>query len=459
MIERTESAYLLSWAERTDRKPLIIRGARQVGKTFLVRELGKRFPVFIEYNFDETPLKESLFAGELEKVISYIEADSGKRVIPGKTLLFLDEVQAAPAVLPQLRYFHEKLPGLHVIAAGSLLEFLLMDHEFSMPVGRVEYLFLGPISFKEYLGASEDPGLADVLDSFELQDRLPDALHERLLHHLQHYCVIGGMPEAAASWMEHRDILGIGRIQSGILRTYADDFGKYGKRIDPELLRQLLMRLPLSVGKKFKYVNVDVNQPPAKILNGLKALESAGIVSLIYHSDGNGVPLGAKISTKKFKPLFLDIGLYSSSLSLRLSDIGHIEDLMQVNRGALAEQFIGQHLMSLRNPWDKPELYYWQRDRKGASAELDYLFSIGPKVIPVEVKAGKTGTIRSLHTFMALKNASLGVRFYRGQPSIDPVSTTIQEIGAARYTMISLPLYMVGETVRIIDAFPASHLQ
>ncbi len=428
-----------------------MRGARQVGKTELVRCLGRDFESYIEFNFDEFPQKADLFkSGDIEQIVPLIEADSGVRIIPGNTLIFFDEVQNAPLILPMLRYFYEKLPHVHVIAAGSLLEFLLSDHDFSMPVGRVEYHFIGPLTFEEFLSGAGENMLVDFLHNYNMKNGIPESLHQKYMTFLKYYFLIGGMPEAVQSWIETKDIMEVQRIHASILQTYEDDFAKYKKRINPDHLRLVMRRVPLIVGKKLRYVSIERNIAPSAIASAVRALSNARIITQVFHSDGNGLPLGAEKSEKKYKPLFIDIGLYSTSLNLRLTDVYLMDNMELINRGALCEQFIGQHLLYSGSPWMKPELFYWHREKKGSSSEVDFLVPYGQDVIPVEVKAGKTGSLRSLHAFSALKKTKTALRFNGDTPSVTNVKTTVEHLGKADYKLVSLPLYMVEQFRRMI---------
>ena len=377
--------------------------------------------------------------------------DAGQKFEDGKTLLFFDEVQAAQAVLPMLRYFYEKRPNLHVIAAGSLLEFLLADHTFSMPVGRIRYCFLEPLTFEEFLRGLGQEHLVEFVETFAFPQTIPDPIHEKLMYFVQLYCLVGGMPEACARWLETEDFSAIQQVHAEILQTYQDDFSKYRKRIDPELLRTVMGSVPRLIGGKIRYNQLSRTTTPNHLRMALQALDAAGVTSQIYHTSGNGVPLGAEVDPKKFKALFLDVGLLATSLSLRLVDFHTTEDLLLVNRGACAEQYVGQQLLANGPSWIKPELFYWHREKRGSNAEVDYITHEGQHVIPVEVKAGKTGSLRSLHTFMASKAYKTAVRFNTDTPSLTEVSTEINQVGQADYRLLSLPLYMTGQLSRPLE--------
>lgn len=447
---------LNEWKSRTDRKPLIIRGARQVGKTWLVRKFAKtNFENFIEINFDKTPNKTQLFKSRnIEKCLQLLEIDTDTEIIFGRTLIFFDEIQAGAEVLPLLRYFFEERPDIYIIAAGSLLDFLLAEHDFSMPVGRVEYLHLGPMNFDEFLVGLGQKRLSRFLTNFTLEDSIPEPIHDNLMYYVQLFWVIGGMPAAVKRYGADRNMTAVGREHESILQTYEDDFSKYRKRISPQRLRKVFRRLPSIIGKKLKYVNIDPNEKSRDLASTLHLLELARIYYPIKHSAGNGVPLGAEAKDRDFKPLFLDTGLVATSLGLNLADL-QIKELLMINNGAMAEQFIGQHLLYRQQSYKRPGLYYWNREKKSSQAEVDYLISSGSRVVPVEVKAGKTGSLKSLQVFISEKKAPLAVRFNSMVPSFFETQTSIAGKDNVGYSLISLPLYLVCQLERLLEAAPS----
>ncbi|MEA3543721.1 MAG: ATP-binding protein [Thermodesulfobacteriota bacterium] len=446
---------LNDWHARPSRKPLIVRGARQIGKTWLVREFAKRFDNLVEINFDRNPEKGQLFIGrDIHKGLEFLEIDCDTEIIPGKTLLFLDEIQAVPEMLPLLRYFHEEVADLHVIAAGSLLEFLLSDHDFSMPVGRVEYLHLGPMQMEEFLMALGQDKLAEYLNDYQLDDPIPESIHKTLLHYLKLFWIIGGMPAAVRWYVKTTKLAETIREHSAILQTYEDDFNKYRKRIYPQRLRTVFRRIPAIIGNKLKYVNLDPNERSRDLADSLHLLEMARVIYLVKHSSGNGIPLGAEVKERIFKPLFLDIGLVSTSLGLNLPELETGDNLMMVNNGALAEQYIGQHLLYARPSYEKPQLFYWNREQKNSSAEIDYLIAYTNNVVPIEVKAGKTGTLKSLQVFVAEKKTPIALRFNALPPSTSWQQSAITEKEKVTYKFISLPLYLAGQTRRLLGQPP-----
>lgn len=438
---RSALEYITKWHRKEHRKPLIIRGARQVGKSYLVREFARRESLsLLEINFEKNPEVAEFFdKRSIKKTCEFLEIQYKTRLEPEKTVLFLDEIQAAPQVIPVLRYFYEEKPELCIIAAGSLLEFVLKDHAFSMPVGRVEYLHLGPMTFEEFLEAGGEAELKKFIGEFHLGETVPLPLHQRLIEQVRIYCVTGGMPEAIKiflgnSWEECET------VKKNILSTYEDDFSKYRNRIPHSRLRKVFQKMPRLIGEKIKYVNIDPLERAKDLSLALDLLCMARVGHRVYHSSSNGVPLGAEINQKFFKLLFLDVGLISSVCGLNLLDFEKTKDLNFVNGGNLAEQFVGQHLLYDLPLYQTPELYYWAREKKNASAEIDYVVAAGSQVIPVEVKSGKTGSLRSLHLFLKEKGLSLGIRFHSEPPTV---------LREGDYVLISLPFYLVGQWRRL----------
>lgn len=356
----------------------------------------------------------------------------------------MDEIQAAPSVLASLRYFYEELPQLHIMCAGSLLEFALEHIDFSMPVGRIEYMYLGPMNFEEFLAAVDEQPLVDFLNQYQLGDEYPHSIHTKLMSLLKIYCVTGGMPEAVMKYVTQQDFLAIDRIKRSILETYQDDFSKYCKNKEENRIRDVFEKIPLFIGKKIKYSEINPSFKSTLILSALKKLNLSKVIHLVYHSASNGVPLGAEINEKIFKPLFLDVGLLAKQVNLSLLDFNDVIELNLVNRGIISEQFIGQHLLFTHPSFEPPHVYYWQREKKSSQAEVDYVISQGQNIIPIEVKAGKTGTLRSLHTFMQEKKLPIGVRFYSEQYQL------VQHNKEHSYAVLSLPLYMVQQLPRLM---------
>lgn len=451
-MKRKELTTLNEWLYDPQRKPLIIRGARQVGKTWLVRYLAQSSnKQLIELNFERDPKLISLFySNDSHKTLLAIEAALSISINPEQSILFLDEIQAAPQLFAKLRWFAEEMPNLALIAAGSLLEFVLAEHEFSMPVGRVNYLYLEPMSFQEFILAAGQNNLLKFLENYQLTDIIPQIIHERLWELMREYLIVGGMPAAVASWLKTRSLLKVSQIQHDLLASYRDDFAKYKGRISNEILEDTLKTVPKLLGKKFKYSNVNSEVQAIAIKKALNLLCKARICYKVHNSSGNGIPLASETGAKSFKVILLDTGLVSSLLGLSLTDILEPKDLHLINHGGIAEQAAGQLLRTVRLSFQEPLLYYWLREEKTSAAEIDYLIQHKNKIIPIEVKAGSTGTLRSLHLFMGLKGYKKAVRINSDLPSITNVQTTIHTGEKINYELISIPLYLTEQINRLL---------
>ena len=445
--------YLREWKSKPKRKPLVVRGARQVGKSYLIRLFAKEhFKDLVEINFERDQNTSDLFTSKSpDKIIQLLELHFNTNIIPGKTLLFLDEIQAAPNVFATLRYFYEEKPQLHIIAAGSLLEFVLHEHSFSMPVGRIEYLHLGPMQFEEFTLAAGKNKLYNFINNFSPGDSIPASIHNQLMELLKEFFVIGGMPEAVDVYLKRGSLREADEVKQSILSTYKDDFSKYRRKVNHRLIQNLFNKIPLLVGKKFKYVHVDRNERANNIAKSLEMLRLASIAYAVYHSSSIGIPLGAMVDDKKYKVLFLDVGLMSSAAGLNLLDFEQAEDIMLINSGALCEQFVGQHLLYSQQCYKEPELYYWIREKKNTSAEVDYIISEGNLIIPIEVKAGKSGTLKSLHIFLREKHKDFAIRMNSDYPSFFTADTAINDGNNVSYRLLSLPLYLVGQVRRLVN--------
>ena len=332
-MKRAVTKYLQEWKDKPNRKPLVIRGARQTGKTWLVRDFGKNcFYNIVEINFDRNPDIASIFQSPDTKIIlQNLELTLDTEIIPGKTLLFLDEIQNKPKVFSRLRYFYEDLPSLHIIAAGSLLDFMLQEHSFSMPVGRIEYLFMGPMTFEEFLDGIEENKLVQYIQNFDISVDVPEVLHTKLISFVRQYFILGGMPGVIKVFKQsgkYKDAL---QEQNSILQTYLDDFSKYRGRIDPSRLQKVFIAFPKLVGQKVKYVKIDRFEKSVDISRAVKLLTMAGIIYPVTHTDANGLPLGAEENKRDFKALFLDIGLIVGAGS----NIGRVFNLGLVNNRAI----------------------------------------------------------------------------------------------------------------------------
>lgn len=452
-MNRTLLTYLQDWLISSDRKPLVIRGARQVGKTWLVRHFAEKCKkILIELNFEKRPAYATLFnSNDPQQILLNLSTVINDVIDPQNAVLFLDEIQAVPELFGKLRWFAEEVPQLPVIAAGSLLEFVLESHSFSMPVGRVSYAHLEPLSFEEFLQANNKQSLYDYLLTYDLKMDVPEIIHEELTNLFKEYLLIGGMPAAVVNWAAERSLSKINQIQHDLLATYRDDFSKYKGRIEYARLDEVLIAVPKMLGKKFVYSHVNDSISSNTIKQVLDLLGRARVCHRVWSSSSNGVPLAAEIREKYFKEIFLDVGLCSASLGLGLNQINTVNEITMVNNGGIAEQVVGQLLRTIEAPYIEPALYYWQREEPGSNAEVDYLIQHGDKVVPIEVKAGKSGTLKSLHIFMGLKEYAVAVRVNSDLPNKTPVDIKNRSGNQVKYTLISIPFYLIGQIHRLIE--------
>lgn len=452
-MNRTASAYLAEWKNRDRRKPLVVRGARQVGKSYLVEDFAKReFATRLLVNADrDREFLRRVVQEPPARMLQLLELEYGCRLIPGQSLVFFDEIQAVPEMFARLRYFYEEVPSLHVIAAGSLLDFVLEDHSFSMPVGRIEYLHLGPMTFGEFLDGTGNQRWNVFLLGFGCRDQMPDSAHQTLSGLFRTFVILGGMPEAVDTYARTGSLLEADRVKESILGTLRDDFAKYGRKVNHDRLVQVFGRLPAQVGRKFKYVNVSREEPAREIGRCLHLLELARLVYRVRRSSCSGLPLGAEAREDAFKVLYLDVGLLLRACGLAPTAVEREPDLMLVNAGAAAEQVVGQHLLYARPFWETPELYYWAREKSNAAAEVDYVIAPAGQIIPVEVKAGKTGKLRSLWQFVAEKKAPLALRFNTDKPSLLEAAETLHDGTGVSCRLLSLPLYLLDHVNRLAD--------
>jgi predicted AAA+ superfamily ATPase len=431
--------YFEMWRISPIRTPLLLRGARQVGKSHVIRQFGQQsFANLIEINLETQPQFLSCFESrDAKKICAQIEAISGTSISLQNTLLFIDEIQSSKDALLSLRSFKESLPDLHVIAAGSLLEFALQEGDaLSFPVGRVTFAYLQPLSFKEFLLAMGHQKICKIINEATLTDPCSAAVHHMLLDLVRTYFVVGGMPEAINAFCISQKHLEVRRIQNRLVTAFVADFAKYGRRYDHRKLQTLLSAVPRLVGKKFKFSHVGSDASARDFKQPLLDLERAGLVRLVRASSGNGVPLGGEEREGIFKTQYLDIGLMLNSLGLDLFSAS-ADHAVFVNEGALAEQFVGQELIASLDAEQTPELFYWTREIKGSESEVDFLIANGSTVIPIEVKSGATGRLKSLRQFMIDKKSESGIRI-----SQHPLSTIDG--------LLSVPFYMVSEIPRLL---------
>lgn len=410
-MERHIFKHLKDWAADPKRKVLLLRGARQVGKTYAARVLGKDFENFFEINFEEEKPVREFFAGSLNPtgIITKLAAYYARPIIPGKTLLFLDEIQACPEAINSLRFFHEKIPGLHVIAAGSLLEFALSEIP-SFGVGRISSFFMFPMTFDEFMTAAKDKSLHDAALAASFDNPLEQALHQRLIDRLKEYLLIGGLPDVVQSYLDRNDLRHTQDVIDDLISTVKTDFAKYRKKSPATRIGEVFESVAAQSGSKFMYSNVPSGSSTAALQDALNLLVDAGIVHKIHHSSAGGIPLGAQVNPRKFKAVLFDTGIHQRILGLNLADYLLAKDFKAINRGSIAEVFVALELISYQSLHQKSGLYYWHREAKSSNAEVDYLIQSGESILPLEVKGGTKGEMQSIRLFMSERKLNKGMR-------------------------------------------------
>ena len=417
------------WIEARRRKPLIVRGARQVGKTWLVEHVASsEFETTVKIDLEKRRDLHVHFGDNLDPkvIVRHLEVDSGRRILPGKTLLFLDEIQACPRAILALRYFYEQMPDLHVIAAGSLLEFAL--GEISVPVGRVQYLHLYPMTFREYLLGIGNEVAADT--AARHPSEVDEGIQRQLLKELKTYFFVGGMPESVQVYRDTQSLLESFKAQTEIVGSYREDFAKYTPRVDRACLESVLLSVARQVGEQVKYTRLDDSRTGPTNRRAFDLLCKARVIHKIASYNPSGLPLGANANDKRFKAALLDIGLLQNLCQVPVDLELRENDLLAMYRGKLAEQFVAQELIANH----ATKLFYWAREARNSNAEVDYLTLREGKIVPVEVKSGTGGSLRSLHMMLdAYPNCPEGVVLYSGTYAHRP-----------EQRLMFMPLYYAG---------------
>ena len=454
-MNRKQLHFLESWLKKRRRKPLMIRGARQVGKSTLVKifaELLSR--PLAEINLERHTDLAALFSqNDPDALIDVLESLRNVPSINDQTLLFLDEIQATPEAIPALRYLFEDRSELAVLAAGSLLEFVLAEHDFSMPVGRVEYLHMGPMTFTEFLDAVGECKLLEIVQRYEIGEKIQNVVHDRLMQQLRHYLFVGGMPEAVDVFANTRNLQQVGDVHSSIIDTYREDFPKYIGSRSLSRINSVFNYAARNIGNKVKYSNFASDEQSKTIKKDIELLCQARVLTKVIHSHCSGIPLQASLEEKIYKLLFLDVGLMNAICGLRWFSLEQAELTDLVNEGVIAEQFIGQHLIDMLSSLPNRELNYWLRQGRSNNAEIDYVIAMDGQIVPIEVKSGATGRLRSLHQFMGEKNLPVAIRFDASVPSSQQIQTTMMKNGESTpvdYRLISLPLYLVERLPELV---------
>lgn len=398
---------LFEWKNSTRRKPLIVRGARQVGKTYSIQKFGRSmFTNLVTVDLEKERRLHGIFEADLssDRIISELEIVLNEKITPNKSLLFFDEIQSCPRAIMALRYFYEEIPDLHVIAAGSLLEFSMSN--ISFPVGRIQFLDMTPLTFPEYLMAIGRKEAAEIVSS--KPKAVSDSIHRLLLDELKKYCFVGGMPESVKVYVDSKSLKESFSVHKELCESFRHDFYKYTPRIGTDCLDSVMTGAARHVGQQIIYTHLTDMCTHPTVKKAFHALCKARVLNKVSSASPAGLPLKATASSKRFKAIIVDIGLWQYLNGIDIAEEYPKTDLLSIYQGAMAEQLVGQEILAAQ----KSSLYYWARSAKGSTAEVDYLAAIDGKVIPVEVKSGPAGRLRSLHLLLkTYRNCPFGLIF------------------------------------------------
>jgi predicted AAA+ superfamily ATPase len=392
------------------------------------------------------PFYRGLFDQDLNphRIVNELSLFSKQAIIPGKTLLFFDEIQIVPQGITALRYFYEKMPELHVIAAGSLLDFAI--EQVGVPVGRAESLYMYPLSFIEYLAAMNESMVIKKILDHSVDSAISPLVHQKIVYSLKEYFVFGGMPQAIYRWSTTNDALQAAKSHAAILEFYQQDFNKYARKNQIKYVQLIFDEIPVQLGQKFKYSAVEGDYRKRELAPALDLLVTAGVAHKVYYSPGQGVPLGAQRDPLNYKAIFLDVGLAQSHLGVDLAAWFLQPDQQFINKRSLVEAFVGQELIAYASPLKKHRLYYWHKESSAQQAEIDYLIQLKDQIVPVEVKSGEGRTLKSLHYFLENhKQSPYGIKFSNQNYSI-------LKDKEKDYIIHSYPLYAIAKVVS--DAHP-----
>jgi hypothetical protein len=434
-MERALDGFLERWRDSASRKPLLLRGVRQVGKTYAARELGRRAFAGGAHivDLERDPGYAAVFAADLDprRILDEIGLRRGAALVPGRDLLVLDEIQACPSALTSLCYFKEELPELHVIAAGSLLEFALGREGVSFPVGRITPVTVRPLSFFEFLRAVGNDVAAEMVASKPRE--VSAASHDALLQAMRDYLVVGGMPAAVAAYAADRQRSAALEQQRELVRVYRDDFPKYRPASDPELLDEVLANIARGIGGQLLFTRLARDRSRPTVSTAFRVLARAGLAEPIHAASPAGLPLGASRGVHRFKAILADLSFLHALSGLPVAQEIAREDLLDIYAGALAEQYVGQELLAglSRGGSEDPELFYWAGEERGSTAEVDYLIAAGGRIVAIEVKASRPRGLSSLKRLLEK---------YPGVPVGHIVSSEPYAVDPAR-RIVRVPLY------------------
>jgi len=442
---------LLDWKRRPDRKPLVLRGARQTGKTTLVRKFAAGFETFVEINLEKDQVRR-IFSEvkDIKGIVQSIEGISNKRVIPGKTLLFIDEIQNSVSAIKLLRFFHEEMPQLHVISAGSLLEVRMKTEGWSFPVGRVEFLYLYPASFDEFIRARGEGVLLEELMAMRVGRETPPPVHDRLTELILDYMIVGGMPEAVAQYAASGSFASARNCHEALWSSFKEDFAKYSRGAEAEHLKSVWDQVPFEAGSRINYARLAGEQRGSReVSKAFDILHEAMLVERIFPTTRTAPPLVKKPKSAP-KSQFLDIGLCTHALRLTRDQLRE-RVVSSGFSGGLAEALAGQELLAASSRRRGP-LFFWVRDEKNANAELDFLIQAGDRILPVEVKSGSHGSLKSLHQFLSRSGTDIGIRIYNGPLTLERHSVNLSDGTGISYRLLSVPFYLAFKLLDLCAA-------
>ena len=442
MFQRNAINWLREWKKRADRKPLVVRGARQVGKTSLIKMFAKEFDTSISFNLEE-PDDLQLFSHEMpvdELFNLLLSVRHAKK--EGDILLFIDEIQNSPFAVKMLRFFYEELPQVYVIAAGSMLETML-DTQISFPVGRVEYMALRPCTFCEFLNAIDENPLREMVENLAV----PEVLHNKLITLFNQYALVGGMPEAVAHYSKHRDIVALDGVYQPLLTSYADDVEKYKKNENMRnVLRFIINKGWLSAASRITFERFgNSNYKSREVGEAMRTLQKAMLLELTYPTVETAAPFAEDLG-KRPKLMWLDTGLVNFAAGVQ-SELFGKTDIVDAWRGKIAEHIVGQELLGQTQSFLESR-HFWVREEKNSQAELDFLYrnrKLG--TVPIEVKSGHNAHLKSLNLFMMESQCQYAIRFW-GQPA---TTDTINLPNGKQFKLLNLPYYYAGQVDKIMN--------
>lgn len=451
MFRRNLLEELQNWRRKGDRKPLVIRGARQTGKTTLVNLFGKEFEQMVRLNLDLS-VDRRHWEGDptIDQLLRGIEVAKGVKIIPGKTLLFLDEIQNEPRAIQSLRYLHEERPDLHLIATGSLMEVALRSAGFSFPVGRVSFLYLAPATFSEFLIALGSDPLLEEIRSLRWNSKGVPSLHALATDLFYEYTFVGGMPEVVQNYVTEKSYLSLAPLKEGLLASFEEDLPKYCRPAQVPYLQLLVREAPLYAGQRVQYANfAQSGYRSREMRQSFDTLQQAMIIQRVQGTPVTSPPL---LPNRRVAPklLYLDTGLVTHRLSVDPAALKK-KGLNDLFRGTLAEQIVGQELMA-QNLLRRDAPFFWYRDKAGSTAEVDYCISLKGEVIPIEVKSGQSGGMRSLHQFMDQAPHPYAVRIYSGPLQEDRATTP----GGKPFQLLSIPFYLTFRLKQMVEEWMES---